>query len=209
MSNKAQKVISVFSYKGGVGKSTISLSLAGAISASGSSVVVVDIDATAKTASDIAADGLLPFPVEFGSLSAQNENADFIIVDHPPHSEAQSGADLLVLPVVPARGAVKAMRETLEALGESVRVVVAINEITASNAEREAIAGMVEAMCAEAGIPSVRIRKRSAHEYAQNRGGTVYQKEATAGTARKGLKEAQGDIEALLDVVLSELAKGA
>lgn len=205
MSIQNQKIVSVYSYKGGVGKSTLSLSLASALQARSLDVAMLDIDEHSKTATDIAADGLLPFPVDSVQLSPESATAQVIVIDHPPHSSAKTGADLLVLPVVPARGAVKAMQRTLEDVDAGVSVLVAINEITASSAEREAIGAAIEELCNVKGLPFVRIRKRSAHEAAQNHGGTVYQKAALVGVSRQSAMDAKRDIEAFADAVCKQL----
>lgn len=199
-------LVSFWSFKGGVGKSTLSQAVAAGLTARQFKVALVDIDDTASTSTVVAAHNRLPFPV-VQQVGAETDAAEFVVVDHPPHSSAVSRADVLVVPVIPALGSSAATKATLEAVPAGIRVVVAINEINASNAEREEYAQLIERDCVERGIPSVRIRRRTAHEYAQNRGATVYQRDVVKSLSHKGLKEARDDVDGLVRLILEEIAK--
>jgi chromosome partitioning protein len=132
---KLAKIIAVVNQKGGSGKTTVSMQLAGTLGTKGYEVAVVDADpqATATTWSSQAPDDS-PFPSSVFNLSAAGgkihlevkkliEKYDFIIIDCPPSVESvipQSAlliADLALIPVIPALGdawATKGMEELIE-----------------------------------------------------------------------------------------------
>lgn len=206
MANQKQRLVSVWAHKGGVGKSTISLALASGLHQRGRSVAVIDIDDTARTSLDASEDDgkYLPFPVA-ETFVDDFEDVEFIVVDHPPHYTAETAADVLVIPTTPVRGSFAALRRQLEGLEEKMprgnKIVVALNEISNASRDREEIADAIEAYCREKKFVCVRLRKRSAHEYAHNRGGTVYQRECVKGASSAGVREAREDMEALLMAV--------
>lgn len=114
------KIIAVANQKGGSGKTTISMHLAGAFSRRNHKILVVDADlqgtATRWAAS---ADDDTPFPGSVVGLSAANnkvhrevkkfiEDYDYIIIDCPPAADSpipQSAlliADLVLVPLIPS-----------------------------------------------------------------------------------------------------------
>jgi chromosome partitioning protein len=114
------KIIAVVNQKGGSGKTTVSMQLAGAIARQGKKVLVVDADpqgtATRWAAS---ADDDNPFPASVVGLSAANakvhrevkkfvDDYDCIIIDCPPAADSpvpQSAlmiADIALVPIIPS-----------------------------------------------------------------------------------------------------------
>src|SRR5919206_1181304 len=114
------RIIAVVNQKGGSGKTTISMQLAGALSRRGNKVLVVDADpqgtATRWAAS---ADDEKPFPASVVGLSAAStkvhrevkkfvEDYRYIIIDCPPAADSpvpQSAllvADIALVPVIPS-----------------------------------------------------------------------------------------------------------
>ncbi|MCY7285855.1 MAG: ParA family protein [Cyanobacteria bacterium CAN_BIN43] len=114
------KIIAVVNQKGGSGKTTVSMQLAGAIARRGKKVLVVDADpqgtATRWAAS---AEDDNPFPASVVGLSAANakvhrevkkfvDDYDCIIIDCPPAADSpvpQSAlmiADIALVPIIPS-----------------------------------------------------------------------------------------------------------
>src|SRR5215203_1872085 len=115
----AAKIIAVCNQKGGSGKTTLSMQLAGSLARRGNKVLVVDADpqgtATRWAAS---ADDENPFPASVVGLTAASEKVhrevkkfindyDFIVIDCPPSADSpvpQSSlliADLALVPIIP------------------------------------------------------------------------------------------------------------
>lgn len=114
------KIITVCNQKGGSGKTTVSMQLAGTLARKKKRVLVVDADPQATAVRWAAsADDLNPFPASVIGLSGANEkvhrevkkfvdNYDYIIIDCPPAADSpvpQSAlliADLALVPIVPS-----------------------------------------------------------------------------------------------------------
>lgn len=128
------RFIAVANLKGGAGKSTVAVNLAGELAGKKHSVTVVDADAQG-TAAYWASAGRLPFPVEAMPFETARDakrwapkvleiEADYVVIDCPPHvggaTEAALGiADMVLIPVT-ASGA--DLAATLKAL-ELVRAI--------------------------------------------------------------------------------------
>ena len=116
----AAKIIAVVNQKGGSGKTTVSMQLAGALARRSFKVLVVDADPQG-TATRWAASALdeTPFPASVVGLSAASakvhrevkkfiEDYNYIIIDCPPAADSpvpQSAlliADLAVVPIIPS-----------------------------------------------------------------------------------------------------------
>lgn len=115
----AAKIVSIINQKGGCGKTTLAMNLAGALGLKKWKVLVVDLDV--QRSSDCWHSlGLkleTTFPADFLNLSSETEfvakldplleDYDVIILDCPPAIESQVGwtaavaADLVLVPVIP------------------------------------------------------------------------------------------------------------
>ena len=114
------KIIVVVNQKGGAGKTTVSMQLAGTLGRRGHKVLVIDADpqATATRWAASAAEGQA-FPASLSGLSAAGgkvhreaqkyvEDYAFIVIDCPPAADSavpQSAlmiADLALVPVIPS-----------------------------------------------------------------------------------------------------------
>lgn len=146
------KIIAVCNQKGGSGKTTLSMQLAGTLAKKKNKVLVVDADpqgtATRWAAS---AEDDKPFPASVVGLSAANEkvhrevkkfieNYDFIIIDCPPAADSpvpQSAlliADLALVPVIPspldlwAAVGIKKVIENVGDINESLKSRLVVNQ---------------------------------------------------------------------------------
>ena len=121
------KTFSILSQKGGAGKTTLAINLAGAAGAAGKQVVIIDLDpqASAKAWHDrrgkespvvISAQAtVLPEVLK----TAAEHGADFAIIDTAPHSEtaalaAGKAADLILIPCRASYIDLKAIETTID-----------------------------------------------------------------------------------------------
>lgn len=146
------KIIAVVNQKGGSGKTTISMQLAGTLARRGKKLLVVDADpqgtATRWAASS---DDDKPFPASVVGLSAANtkvhrevkkfiDNYDFIIIDCPPAADSpvpQSAlliADLALVPLIPspldmwAAVGIRQVINTVSTINENLKSRLVMNQ---------------------------------------------------------------------------------
>jgi chromosome partitioning protein len=147
----AAKVVAVVNQKGGSGKTTLTMQLAGTLAQRGVKVLVVDADSqgTATRWSSSAPDDT-PFPAAVVGLSAAGNKVhrevakftdDFalIMIDCPPAIESpvpQSAlliADLALVPIIPsppdlwAAVGIRQLIETLKTINEGLQARLVIN----------------------------------------------------------------------------------
>ena len=120
-------IISIISQKGGAGKTTLAINLAGAAEATGKQVVIIDLDpqASAKAWHDrrgkespvviSAQAAVLPDVLKTAAV----HGADFAIIDTAPHSEtaalaAGKAADLMLVPCRASYIDLKAIETTID-----------------------------------------------------------------------------------------------
>ena len=138
----SRHIVGVVGRKGGCGKTTVAVNLAGALAARGRRVVLVDADPQGS-AGVWAAPGLLPFTTRAAPLATYPDDdqqqqagiawrqavegidADYVILDAAPHLDASAGAictiaDLILLPCAPSALDVAALAS---AVAEVVRPV--------------------------------------------------------------------------------------
>src|SRR5215211_7220713 len=113
------KIISVVNQKGGSGKTTLSMQLAGALARRGNKVLVVDADPQGTATRWAASADEKPFPASVVGLSAAStkvhrevkkfvDDYQYIIIDCPPAADSpvpQSAllvADLALVPIIPS-----------------------------------------------------------------------------------------------------------
>ncbi|MBI4854882.1 MAG: ParA family protein [Acidobacteria bacterium] len=146
------KVIAIVNQKGGSGKTTVSMQLAGSLARRNQSVLVIDADpqATATRCAAAATDEN-PFPAAVVGMGAANSKVhrevskfmdkyDFIIIDTPPAAEAQVTqsalliADLALIPVIPspydlwATVQIKQAIEAAKTINENLQARLIINQ---------------------------------------------------------------------------------
>lgn len=214
------KVITLFNQKGGCGKTTMTIQLAGTLALRGFKTLVVDMD-DQNTATRWAsqADDAAPFPAAMMNLAAmggkmhreiknQLENYDFILIDCPPAalSPAPSSAmlisDLALIPIVPAPAdmwasvAAKKLALTAQATNEALQIRVLPNMVQKNtNLARDTLDVLAE----DTEIPMLasRIASRSAFRECQLTGSTVHSLSRTSAATQ--------EVDALTDEVLALL----
>ena len=217
------KIIAVVNQKGGPGKTTIAMHLAGTLARRGSKVLVVDADpqgtATrwAASASDEA-----PFPASIAGLADADEKLhrevrkfvfdyDFIVIDCPPSADSpvsQSAlliADLGLVPVIPsppdlwAGIAIRKIIEAASGVNDQLQARLLINQ----RKPNTRLAAKTLELLPEYLIPLCRtqIGDREAYRHAAAYGQTVHHLGPEAAPAIR-------EIEELTDEVLSVIQPG-
>lgn len=192
------KVVTLFNQKGGCGKTTTTIQLAGSCALRGYKVLVIDMDeqSTATRWASQAPDDA-PFPAASMNLAAMGgkvhreiknhiENYDFIFIDCPPTamspapSSAMLVSDLAIIPVIPspadiwAAVAAKKLALAAQATNEGLQIRILPNMVQKNtNLARETI----EVLAEDEDIPLMKnwIGSRSAFRECQLLGTTVHQ----------------------------------
>jgi chromosome partitioning protein len=123
--------IAVANQKGGVGKTTTTLSLAAAIEDSSGTVIVFDADPQ-QSAMEIAAAGMLPFTVRRALSPAEMaaikdvRGPDTILIDLPGNlddtpvlGDVLAASDFAIIPVVPERAAIVPTQRTAQIIADA------------------------------------------------------------------------------------------
>ncbi|MDG6937953.1 MAG: AAA family ATPase [Nitrososphaerota archaeon] len=213
------RIIGVVNQKGGSGKTTTSMSLAGALAERGLRTLVVDADpqGTASQWSAAASDDK-PFPATVVSLAAAGgkiareirphvDNYDRIIVDCPPALDSLVPASVLViadLALVPvtlspadlwATRGVRALVENAQAMNEGLRAFLLPNRV-----QRTIISGQVLEVLADVGLPvlNARLGQRAAFMEACLNGTTLAGQGSAGATAAQEVEALAGEVEQLL-----------
>lgn len=196
------KTISIIGQKGGAGKSTIAINLAGAATAYGLQPVIIDLDpqASAKSWHDhrrkespvvISAQAARLAEVR---TTAEAHGADLCIIDTAPHSEtsalaAARAADLVLIPCRAAFLDLKAMETTVDLVRLAKQPAMFL--LNAIRPGDKSLPDEAAAFLAGQGIPvcPLRISQRAAFGHAITAGKTVleYEPEGAAATEIKNL----------------------
>ena len=218
----AAKIIAIANQKGGSGKTTVSMVLAGTFGLRGFRVLVVDADAQGTaTQYAAAAPDDAPFPATVSGLSAAGnkihreirkhiDDYDIIIVDCPPAVDSpipQSAllvADLVVVPIIPSPAdlwsalGVRELIGRIEVINEDLRAVLLANSCQPRARITRAVMDQLE----EFGIPLLdsRLHNRTAFRQAMALGLPVQKLGSEARAARE-------DVDRLADEVIGLLKK--
>ncbi|MBK4739088.1 ParA family protein [Noviherbaspirillum pedocola] len=225
----AAKVVTFFNQKGGCGKTTMTIQIAGTIAQRGFRTLVVDMDSqsTATRWASQAQDED-PFPAAMMNLAAMGgkvhreiknhlENYDFIFIDCPPavDSPAPSSAmlisDLAIIPIVPAPAdmwasvAAKKLALTAQATNEQLQIRMLPNMVQKNtNLARDTLDVLAE----DVEIPLMKtwIGSRSAFRECQLFGSTVH-KVAKSSPAVKEVDKLTDEVLEILGVATAKRSK--
>lgn len=216
------KVITLFNQKGGCGKTTVTIQLAGTLARRGFKTLVVDMDEqnTATRWASQAPDET-PFPAALMNLAAMGgkvhreiknhlDDYDFILIDCPPSavSPAPSSAmlisDLAIIPIVPAPAdmwasvAAKKLALAVQATNEQLKIRMLPNMVQkTTNLARDTLDVLAE----DADVPLMKswIGSRSAFRECQLTGSTVHSLSKSSAAAKE-VDALAGEVLMLLEV---------
>jgi chromosome partitioning protein len=212
-------IFAVVNLKGGVGKSTLAMHIAGTFGMRGLKVLVIDADVQGtSTAWSASAPDDDPFMATVIGVSGAGEKLDrairhfagdgkydHIVVDCAPDRKSPivnsvlSVADIAIIPVIPsppdviATGGVVSLIETAQGLNTKLRPYIVINQ----KAQNTTVAGTMVAMLEELEVPvlSQHIYLRTAYREAMAQGTIVQRMGSNA-------DKAAAEINALVDEML-------
>lgn len=191
------KLITVANQKGGAGKTTLAMQLAGTLGRQGANVLVIDADPQGTAQRWAAsADETEPFPAAVAGLSAAGGkvhqevrkyvgNYDFVVIDCPPAVDSpvpQSAlmvSDLALVPIVPSPADLWAAKgtqrliENAQDFNEALEARLVLNMLQAQTSlGREA-----EALLEDFGLPRAQasLGLRQAYRQSQLYGATVHE----------------------------------
>jgi chromosome partitioning protein len=191
------KIFSIISQKGGAGKTTLALNLAGAAESLGYRTVVIDLDpqASAKGWHD-SRKGEAPVVVSAQAsrldevlTTAREHGADLCIIDTAPHSEttalaAARAADLILVPCRPAILDLRAISSSVDLVQLAKRAALAVLN---SVPPRGSLADQAEQAIRTYGIEvaPTRISQRAALVHSLTAGQTVLEYEPDGAAAQE------------------------
>ena len=216
------KIITVFNEKGGAGKTTVSVHIAGTLGKRGKRVKLTDIDPQNTSSRWIAqARDHKEFPARIANLSALGGNVhremrhdmesfDYIVVDCPPSSESPAAnsaltvSDLAVVPVVPSPNDLWAVATAKRLVTAAMHTNRDLRGVTVLNmVQRTTLTAVAaEELGKDTSIPLLRTQLglRSAYKECPLVGGTVHD--------IRRAKEAVSEVESMVDEILLALEAG-
>ncbi len=198
---KMLNVVAVVAEKGGVGKTTLALTLAVSAVQSGRKVAVFDLDPQA-TAAQWTDRRTHEFPwvvatpatrLDAAIANAKGQGVDFIVIDTPPHAgtdavEAARRADLVLVPVEPHLYTL----ETLPKLGDLLKLaggtpaLFVVSKAAIQGKEAQDAAAYITAQGFT--VCPVTLYLRAAHRHAGNVGQTAQEYEPKSKAADESLQ---------------------
>lgn len=216
------KIITICNQKGGAGKTTLSMHLAGALARRGHRVLVVDADPqSTATRWAATADEAQPFLASVVGLSAAEGkvhqevkkfvgNYDFIVIDCPAAADSpipQSAlliSDLALVPIIPsppdlwAAVGIRRVIESVSVTNESLQSRLVVNQCQMNTNLAKEVMDILPKFKMQ--VCRTQINQRVAYRKAAGFGGTVHTLGGSAATA------AINEVESLTDEVLEILS---
>jgi chromosome partitioning protein len=201
------KIIAIVNQKGGAGKTTVSMQLAGTLGLRKNKVLVIDADpqATATRWASSAEDDH-PFPASVSGLSAAGSKVhrevkkfindyDYIVIDCPPAADSpvpQSAlliADMAIVPVIPspldlwASVGIRQVIENIRDINEEMMPFLMVNQCQPNTS----LARETLQILPEYGIPvmDTKLHQRTVYRQSAVYGGTVHDLGSKASLAIK------------------------
>lgn len=184
------RVISVWSPKGGAGKTTITLSIAGSYASHGLRVLVIDLDPQ-QSAEWVFSRGKLPFKIISGipSLPQSRPDADVVILDHPPGVLDVPTAPIVVMPIRPSALDVHSASLMTGKLNAEQSLYKVVNAVDARRREEREVSQELRRQGAFI------VGNRSVYPRATGEGSTIWQ------VNYSGHREARNEIKLLADAI--------
>lgn len=218
--NMTAKVIAVVNQKGGAGKTTVSMQVAGTLGRLKKKVLVIDADpqATATRWAASASDDN-PFPASVSGLSAAGDKVhrevkkfindfDYIVIDCPPAADSpvpQSAlliADVALVPVIPspldlwASVGIGKVIENIRDINEALQPRIVVNQCQLNTSlAKEALEVLPQYGIA---LANTKLHHRTAYRQSAVYGGTVH---ALGSKANPAIKEIDALTKEVLDIL--------
>ena len=177
-------VVAFWSPKGGVGKTTLALNVAGDLTHRKYKVVLFDADPQGSACA-VARFGNLNFKVVGGPPDRKklDNDVDFVIIDYPPRYEALPAAKRVVVPLNPSYVDVAATSPALKQLKK--RKILQVPNNISKNLESRDLIQYLEG--SQPKVPAV--RRRTVYTRLMNEGRTVFQKRLSTWPAREEIRK--------------------
>lgn len=133
-------IISVWSPKGGVGKTTIAINITSALKAQGHEVLLCDLDPQ-ESSVWVASHGRLCFEV-INHLPVQKPKVNYVILDHPPGAEAEyayPNASVVIVPIRPSALDHAAANAAIKKLPEDKMLIRVLNSVDIRRTEEQGV----------------------------------------------------------------------
>lgn len=176
------RVISVWNLKGGCGKTTLALNLAGSWHTEGKHVLLVDLDPQGSSMW-VANRGQLQFPV-VPALPQRRPDVDVMVIDHAPGTDTVPPAPVVIIPIRPSALDYAAAQQIMVRLRDK-KVIQVINAVDYRRQEEALVAREL------LNRGALVVRDRSAYSRLMGQGLTVFH----ADTNLYGVREARAEIE--------------